>query len=360
LTHPFSHGCNYPWSTDGSTIYYGLDFGANVWGSHLGVSTRRPAIERDFEAMAAMGFRVARWFVFADGRAGIVYDGGGVPAGLDPHFFVDLDTACEVARGVGMQLALVLLDHRWLFDGVRDTIADPATGTLLDVRLPHGRAHVLHSIAGRSALFTRVFEPLVRRYGDGGARADLADQIFAFELMNEPDWVVEEWERDVSPHVRRPLRFDVLAQMVAAFSTLVHTSGPARTTIGCARLHNLWAWEDAELGLDILQIHSYPDTRHPGRDLDPLATAAPALGLSKPVLLGEFPGNAAEQHPPDATPIAQRIDEVLDAAVSGGYAGAWPWSFSGTDGYGRLPTEPLRAFTARYPHLVNPRALASS
>jgi len=52
--------------------------------------------------------------------------------------------------------------------------------------------------------------------------------------------------------------------------------------------------------------------------------------------------------------------EVLDAAVRGGYAGAWPWSFSGTDAYGRLPVDALRAFAARYPHLVNPRALASS
>src|SRR5215216_5146903 len=157
----YIHGCNYPWSTDGSTIYYGLDFGANVWGSHLGVSTRRSAIERDFAAMASMGFRIARWFVFGDGRAGIVYDGAGLPAALDSHFFDDLDTACEVAGGVGMQLDLVLLDHRWLFEGVRDTIADPATGALLEVRLPQGRARVLRSDAGRAALVDRVFEPLV-------------------------------------------------------------------------------------------------------------------------------------------------------------------------------------------------------
>jgi len=356
----FQHGCNYPWSTDGSTIYYGLDFGANVWGSHLGVSTRRPAIERDFAAMASMGFRVARWFVFADGRAGIVYDGGGLPAGVDPHFFNDLDTACEVARGVGMQLDLVLLDHRWMFEGVRDTIPDPATGALLDVRLPYGRGHILHSRAGRAALFTSVIEPLVQRYGSSGARADLAGQIFAFELMNEPDFVIEEWERDVSSHVKRPLRFEVLAQMVAALSVLVHASGPARTTIGCARLHNLWAWEEPELGLDMLQIHSYPDARHPGRDLDPVANAAPSLGFSKPVLLGEFPGNVAAQHPADASPVVQTIDEVLEAAVNGGYAGAWPWSFSGTDGYGRLPVAPLQEFAARHPELANPRAAISS
>src|SRR6185295_2297946 len=118
--------------------------------SHLGVSTRRPAIERDFEAMAAMGFCAARWCVFADGRAGIVYDGAGMPAGLDPHFFVELDMACEIARCVGMQLALVLIDLRWLIEEVRDPLADPATGALLEVRLPHGRAHVPHSLAGSS------------------------------------------------------------------------------------------------------------------------------------------------------------------------------------------------------------------
>jgi len=362
VRHPpeYWHGCNYPWSADGSTIYYGLDFGANVWGSHLGVSTRRAAIERDFAAMASIGFRVARWFVFTDGRSGIVYDGAGMPAGLDPHFFVDLDTACEVARDTGIRLALVLLDHRWLFEGVRDTIADPATGALLELRLPHGRAHVLHSRSGRAALLTQVFEPLVRRYGYDGIRRDLADQVFAFELMNEPDFVVEEWEDDLSAHVSRPLRFEVLAHMVAVLSEVVHASGPALTTIGCARLHNLWAWEDPELGLDLLQIHSYPDARRPGRDLDPIATAAPALGFSKPVLLGEFPGNAAAHHPADASPTALDIDDVLDAAVRGGYAGAWPWSFSGTDAYGRFPVDALRAFATRYPQLVNSRALASS
>jgi hypothetical protein len=218
----FWHGCNYPWSTDGTTIYYGLDFGGNVWGSHLGVSTRRAAIERDFADIAALGFSVVRWFVFGDGRAGIVYDDGGLPAALDPHFFVDLDAGLEIARANGIRIDLVLLDHRWMFEGVRETIADPATGALFEARLPHGRARVLQSPAGRAALFTRVLEPMVRRYGTSGARGDLADSLFAFELMNEPDFVVEEWERDLSSHVARPLKFEILAEIVARLSGLVH------------------------------------------------------------------------------------------------------------------------------------------
>ena len=107
----FWHGCNYPWSTDGTTAFYGMDFGATVWGSHVGVSTRRQAIASDFAQMASLGFTVARWFVFCDGRSGIVYDDGGLPVGLDPHFFTDLDAALEIARDTGIRLVLVLLDR---------------------------------------------------------------------------------------------------------------------------------------------------------------------------------------------------------------------------------------------------------
>jgi hypothetical protein len=353
----YLHGCNYPWSTDGTTIFYGLDFGANVWGSHLGVSTRRDAVARDFAQMAALGFTVTRWFLFCDGRAGIVYDDRGLPAGLDPHFFADLDAALEIAGDAGIRINFVLLDHRWMFAGVRHTIPDPATGVVLEASLPHGRAHVLLSEAGRDRLFDRVFAPLVGRYAPSGERADLAPAVLAYEFMNEPDFVVEEWERDLSSHVPRPLPFEVLAEIVSRLSQLVHTVHPgAMTTVGCARLHNLWAWDEPSLGLDVLQLHSYPNVRHPEIDVDVFGTPASALGVRKGVILGEFPGNGPERHPERTAPPPTTLEQYLEFAVGGGYAGAWPWSFSGTDGYGRLPEEPLRAFAARHPEFVNPRA----
>src|SRR5688572_9248911 len=353
----YLHGCNYPWSTDGTTVFYGLDFGANVWGSHLGVSTRRDAVARDFARIARLGFTVARWFHFCDGRAGIAYDDRGLPAGLDPHFFGDLDAALEVVRDSGVAVSFVLLDHRWMFAGVRHTIADPATGVVLEAQLPHGRAPVLLSQVGRDRLFDRVFVPLIHRYGGSGERPDLAPAVLGYEFMNEPDFVVEEWERDLSSHVPRPLPFAVLGELVSRLSSLVHSEHPgAKTTLGCARLHNLWAWDDPSLGLDLLQLHSYPDVRHPGRDADVFGTPATALGLRHGVILGEFPGNGPVQHPEGAAPPDTTLGEYLEFAVSAGYAGAWPWSFSGTDGYGRLPEEPLRAFAARHPDLVNPRA----
>jgi hypothetical protein len=351
----FLHGCNYPWSTDGRTIFYGLDFGANVWGSHLGVSTRRDAIARDFAAMAALGFTVARWFVFCDGRAGILYDDAGLPIGPDAHLFEDMDAALAIAREAGIRLVLVLLDHRWMFHGVRETIADPVSGLMLQAQLPHGRARVLLTERGHDALVDRLLVPVLHRYGPLGARADLAEQVVAWELMNEPDWVVEEWERDLSRHVARPLPFAMLSRLLSRFSGAVHEHTRALATVGGGRARNLWAWDDAALGLDVLQVHQYPDTRRPDRDDDLFGTPVGALAVSRAVILGEFPGNGPERHPQGASPPPITLADYLEFAVTAGYAGAWPWSFSGTDAYGPLPTEPLHAFALAHPTLVNPR-----
>jgi len=353
----FLHGCNYPWSTDGTTVFYGLDFGANIWGSHLGVSTRRADIQRDFTRMAALGFTVVRWFVFADGRSGIVYDESGLPADVDSRLFADVDAALEIAGNAGIQLNLVLLDHRWMFDGIPDAIADPATGALLETHLPHGRARVLTTPAGREALMTRIVEPLVSRFGPRGARADLAAHVFAFELMNEPDFVVEEWEQHLSSRVRVPLGFAALAEVVSQLSALVHAYTTAFSMASCARLDNLWAWDDPALDVDCVQVHSYPDTRSPHHDRDIFGAPAASLGVSRRIILGEFPGDGPRQHPEGASPPPWTLDDYLEFALREGYAGAWPWSFSGTDAYGRFPEEPLLTFAKRHPELVNPRAV---
>jgi hypothetical protein len=352
----FVHGCNFPWSTDGRTVFYGLDFGANIWGSHLGVSTRRSAVAADFAAMAALGFRVARWFVFCDGRSGIVFDEAGRPWGLDAHVFADLDAALEIARDVEMQLCLVLLDHRWMFRGVRDSVADATSGTLLETSLPQGRASVLIDEGARDLLLSRVIAPLVRRYSASGDRRDLAQVVFAYELINEPDFIVEEWEADRSRSVPTPVRFGALAELVAGLSDVVHRHTTARTTMAAARLRNLWAWDDDSLGLDFLQVHTYPNLLHPERDQDIYGQSAASLRCGRPVVLGEFPGHGPSQCPPSALPPPWTLEQYLSFGVAGGYGGAWPWSFSGTDGYGTLDRQALRAFAAEFPGLVNPRA----
>ena len=65
------------------------------------------------------------------------------------------------------------------------------------------------------------------------------------------------------------------------------------------------------------------------------------------------------RRPPHASPPEWTLEDYLEFALGAGYVGAWPWSFSGTDPYGPLPEEPLRAFAGRHPELVNQRALGS-
>ena len=78
--------------------------------------------------------------------------------------------------------------------------------------------------------------------------------------------------------------------------------------------------------------------------------------MKRKVILGEFPGIAAEQRPDGASPPGHTLEDYLELALAGGYLGAWPWSFSGTDTYGRLPEAPLREFARRHPELVNAHA----
>ena len=68
-----------------------------------------------------------------------------------------------------------------------------------------------------------------------------------------------------------------------------------------------------------------------------------------------FPATAPNVIRPGATPPPTTLDDYLEFAVAAGYAGAWPWSFSGTDDYGPLPHEPLARFARAHPELVNPR-----
>ena len=86
---------------------------------------------------------------------------------------------------------------------------------------------------------------------------------------------------------RRPLSFEVMAAMVSRLSDLVHAEHPACSQRSDARLHNLWAWDDDAMGLDVLQVHSYPDERRP-RDDDVFGMPASAWASAVPSFWESF------------------------------------------------------------------------
>jgi hypothetical protein len=320
-------GVNYPWLT------YGCDVGDHVWGGHTGVSTHVDEIRRDFDAIAGAGATTVRWFVFTDGRGGIRWNDRGEIAGLAPRVFEDMDALLDCAATAGVKLCLVLFDYLWMID--RTLARDDGTVVF------RTRPDELASTGGQARVLAQVIDPLLDRYGHAGARADLGRAIHSFDVINEPDWVTRglalSWRGGPSgARVTRPFRVGDLRSLVRAIADRVHARTASLVTVGGARIRLASEWDDPAYGLDFVQLHSYPDKRYPRRDRALLGRASHELGLSRPILIGEFPGNGDRVHPPDHEPPAFSLADYVTMAREGGYLGAWPWSFKGVDGFGAL------------------------
>ena len=298
-------GINYPWTVFEGRANYGCDFGRNKWNSHTGVTAHAQDVRDDFAAMSAARLEVARWFVFTDGRGGIDWRADGHIAGLDPSFDHDMDAALEIAASCGMRLCLVLIDFPWFDDPLRRL-------ALLDRR-------------GNSAFLDRIIEPFLDRYGRSPA-------IHSFDMINEPDWVIAELAPD-----RRQAAWPIerLRAFAGQMSKRIRAGSNALITIGGGRVAAAREWDDPAYDLDFIQVHSYPDVRYPFRDDIVFGKRASDFGLSKPLLIGECPSDP-RVHPPNHLSPAYRVEDYLSLAREGGYLGAWPWSFKGTDAFGAV------------------------
>lgn len=291
-------GINYPWTVVNGRPNYGCDFGRNQWNSHAGVTTHLSEVRADFEAMAAAGFEVARWFVFTDGRGGIEWNDGAL-VGLDERFFDDMDAALDISAATGVRVCLVLVDFAWIDDPIK-------------------------RVALESTKFLdRVLDPFLDRYGRHAA-------IHSLDIINEPDWVTHELATNPE---RAVWSLEELRAFVSGASDRIRRKSAALITLGGGQVKFAKEWDDPIYGLDFIQVHSYPDVRYQDRDVSVFGKRAADFGLSKPLLIGECPSNP-RLHPPDHLSPAYTLEDYLNLAREGGYLGAWPWSYKGVDAFG--------------------------
>lgn len=291
---PFTAGVNYPWNN------YGWDFGETAWG-HRGVSepAARAAVEKDFAYLASKGVTLARWFVFADGRASPEFDAKGLPIGLDEHFFADFDVALEIARRHGIRLMPVLFDFH-LFDPPK---------RVKGVQLG-GRGGIVTDPKATAALIERALLPLFRRYGQDPT-------IYAWDIFNEPELRIKGVK---GPGPRVVDRKQVLA-FVKRVAAVIHAETRQPATVGAWKRSLVAQWKGA--GLDLYQFHHYED-----RQREPYDRPYAALKLDKPCLVGEFPTKKGER----------TLEWYLDAAKRNGYSGALAWSYKAQDDFSDFPT----------------------
>ena len=314
-------GVNYPWR------HYGGDFGQTVWSTHTGITAAPAEIATDLRAMAAAGVEVVRWFVFTDARGGIHVDDRGWPAGIMDGSLEDLDALCALALDAGVRLVPVLFDHTLAFGPA--TMAGAVVG---------GHRAWLADPEGQSRLLDTIVAPLAHRYGARGSHAHLGRAIAAWDLLNEPDWIVTEHHPAATV---TPMPFDVLAAWIRDAAGELHRAEAGLVTVGGARLRFASWWDDPRLGLDFLQAHTYYDPAH---DLDVLQTPCASLGLTRPLVLGEY---SARGDVADASTGRGAVTavELAAAALASGYAGAWPWCWRDIDRHGPLSVDAMRAIS---------------
>lgn len=283
-------GANLPW------LRYGCDFGANRWQPEGGVA--RPETRADLTAnlarLADCGASVVRWFMLADGRAGLEETASGDLIGLDRFVLRDADAAVEELDRAGLRAVFVLFDFHW-FTRARRVNA---------VRLG-GRRQLAADPGSRPRLLDRVVAPLLDRYGRHPS-------ILAWDVLNEPDWVTRRLAR-LSRRGEVP-RADMRAFLREVVG-LIHERTVHAATVGCASAQSLRLVQD--IGLDLYQVHWY-DHLEPHAPLD---RPVSSFGLDRPVILGEYPTRGSRLTP----------SEIVAAARLAGYAGALGWSALAAD-----------------------------
>ena len=279
-----------------------------IWLDEVDLGTVPPLLfdfqRSEFEAHVAYVRRrlragtLVRFFIFCDGRAAPTFASDGTVIGIDDVFYRDFDVLLQAAERHRVLLIPVLLDFGWC--------AHPriVSGVQLG-----GHANVIREAAGRQSFLERALRPLLERYGNHPA-------IFAWDVCNEPEWIVN----DIPAAFRRDhdvVSLDDVRTFVRSCAAFVHRLAPAhQVTLGSARRMWVPLWQGCDL--DVYQFHWFDHFRHeepfPWRPYD-------ELGLDKPCLIGEVP---------TASTLFTR-EQFIAAAQDGGYSGLLFWSYAARD-----------------------------
>ena len=321
----FLSGVNVPWQNGG----FGADFGTvEAWGQHTYSSA---ATEQMFLELKARGVNSIRWWVFADGRGAPEFDRspGGFVTGFDANTLPSLADAIRLAEKHNLYLIFAL----WSFDMLAD-----GSGHIGQHR------DLIVDAARRKSFLDKALIPMLRYQIPGSSyMIGTHPHVISWEVINEPEWGVSE-SGSVHSTIKEPVTLVEMQRFIAETAGTIHRNSNQLVTVGAAAMKwnstgapgaaGNW-YSDAALKpfdpqgyLDYYQIHYYEWTNGDGVNwtYSPLKVTWQQGAFDKPVVVGEYPANAAGS--------GMSLDQMLESIYGNCYAGAWGWSYAGVDGAG--------------------------
>jgi hypothetical protein len=249
-------GINYAWEN------YAWDFGLPPrkdpdipWGPRAAF---RASIRQELQTLRAMGLFAVRWFLLGDGttygvdgarphpdpRSSLAWRFDDCPQ-LAPEFLEDFGELLAACAAADMLLLPSLVDFHFCFPGLL------IPGSLRHVKC--GRSDVLVDPSKREAFLQRVLAPLLE------VAAGYRDTVYAFELINEPEWCTREpGSGSDLLDAKKTVPLNDMLEYVRAGAARINRAG-FRSTVGFARYQTVEKWRSADLGLSLHQFHYYGD-----------------------------------------------------------------------------------------------------
>jgi hypothetical protein len=291
------NGANTPWNNWDD---FGGNFNSSWWDTH-------------FQTLRANGINATRIWILMDGEVGVTIDSSGHVSGATAAHWANLDTLFSLAASRQIYVQPTLLS----FD---------VTKTSHTNYMPW--RNMFNSDANIDSFVTNYVTPFAVRYKDN-------PWIWSIDLINEPDWIVENQECGQLPWAR-------IQQLAAKSAKAVHANSPILFSVGMAMpkyqtatisgdmMSNsaLQAFlNDPQVYLDFRITHYYDWMSGNWGNTFYKTPADHGFDTSKPWVIGENPANGTSGH---------TTTQDYESAYAMGWQGAMAWTSNGVDSNGSI------------------------
>jgi hypothetical protein len=296
----FMVGTNWAWRN------WGADFGGIAAWNKSGVAADSADVSSDMATMQSGGVNVVRWWMFPRFLSdGIEWGQDGAPSGIGGSMAADIHKALELAE----QHDVFIMLTPFSFDNFHPTATESGVHS-------RGIRPMIQSAVARKKLLDNLVLPLAQAVESSPYK----QRMIAWDLVNEPEWAVSganknggaAFDADASLQQVSHSEMETFLQEMAA---VLRANSGALLTVGGAAIK----WHDAWQAVD-QDFHSfhYYDWVY---EYFPYTTVTPqSLGLTKPVVIGEFPNSGLS--------AVGSAGQVLQGLWDHGFAGGLTWAFN--------------------------------